>query len=85
MSTTDRVHRGRTTTRRRTPALTWVALAGVLAILGLMARRPDTRGQLYFTGGLAVALILVGYLRQKALRSAADRHGRKQSSGGRHT
>ncbi|MDX6315440.1 MAG: hypothetical protein QOF44_4904 [Streptomyces sp.] len=49
------------------PALTWVALAEVPAILGLMARRPDTRVQLYFTGGLAVALSLVGYLRQKAL------------------
>jgi GABA permease len=49
------------------PALTRVALAGVLAILALMARRPDTRVQLYFTGGLAVTLSLVGRLRQKAL------------------
>jgi GABA permease len=48
------------------PALTWVALAGVLAILALMAREGDTRVQLYFTGGLALALSLIGYLRQKA-------------------
>ncbi|MCG7205201.1 amino acid permease [Streptomyces arenae] len=49
------------------PALTWVALAGVLAILALMARQGDTRVQLYFTGGLALALSLVGYMRQKTL------------------
>ncbi len=49
------------------PALTWLALAGVLAILALMARQDDTRVQLYFTGGLALALALVGHLRQKAL------------------
>ncbi|MEV0495324.1 amino acid permease [Streptomyces atratus] len=49
------------------PVLTWVALAGVLAILGLMARQPDTRVQLYFTGGLTLALSLIGYLRQRAL------------------
>ncbi|GAA3839017.1 amino acid permease [Streptomyces phyllanthi] len=53
------------------PALTWVALAGVLAILALMARQPDTRVQLYFTGGLAFALSLIGHLRQKTRTSRA--------------
>ncbi|WP_240982411.1 amino acid permease [Streptomyces sp. S3(2020)] len=53
------------------PALTWLALAGVLAILALMARQGDTRVQLYFTGGLALALSLVGYLRQRALTARA--------------
>lgn len=49
------------------PFLTWLALAGVLAILALMARQGDTRVQLYFTGGLALALSLTGHLRQKAV------------------
>ncbi|WP_460073052.1 amino acid permease [Streptomyces sp. YKOK-I1] len=47
------------------PVLTWVALAGVGAILALMARQAETRVQLYSTGGLALALSLIGYLRQK--------------------
>ncbi|WP_328682619.1 amino acid permease [Streptomyces sp. NBC_00322] len=46
------------------PALTWVALAGMVAIFVLMAREPDTRTQLYYTGGLTVALAVVGYVRQ---------------------
>jgi L-asparagine transporter-like permease len=49
------------------PALTWVALAGVVAILLLMLREGDTRTQLYFTGGLAVVLSVVGHLRSKAV------------------
>ena len=53
------------------PALTWLALAGVLAILALMAREGDTRVQLYFTGGLALALSVIGYLRQRALAGRA--------------
>lgn len=53
------------------PVLTWLALAGVLAILALMARQTDTRVQLYFTGGLALVLAFVGYLRQKALTARA--------------
>ena len=53
------------------PALTWLALAGVLAILTLMAREGDTRVQLYFTGGLALALSVIGYLRQRALAGRA--------------
>ncbi|MEU3918927.1 amino acid permease [Streptomyces sp. NPDC029004] len=46
------------------PALTWVALAGMVAVFVLMAREPDTRTQLYYTGGLTVALAIVGYVRQ---------------------
>ncbi|WP_263170457.1 amino acid permease [Streptomyces sp. SCSIO ZS0520] len=52
------------------PALTWVALAGILAVLLLMLREDDTRTQLWFTGGLALALAGAGYLRQ---RLAAER------------
>ncbi|WP_406405478.1 amino acid permease [Streptomyces sp. NBC_00879] len=47
------------------PALTWVALAGMVAVFVLMAREPDTRTQLYYTGGLTVALAVVGYVRQE--------------------
>lgn len=43
----------------------------MLAILTLMACQDDTRVQLYFTGGLALALLLIGYLRQKALADRA--------------
>ncbi|WP_416071861.1 amino acid permease [Streptomyces sp. ID05-04B] len=53
------------------PALTWAALAGVLAILALMAREGDTRVQLYFTGGLTLALSLIGCLRQKTQTARA--------------
>ncbi|AZQ70039.1 amino acid permease [Streptomyces luteoverticillatus] len=48
------------------PYLTWVTLAGVVGALALMALDADTRVQLYFTGGLAVALAAVGYARQRA-------------------
>lgn len=47
------------------PCLTWVTLAGVAGVLVLMARGADTRVQVYFTGGLALALALIGYLRQR--------------------
>ncbi|WP_372500492.1 amino acid permease [Streptomyces meridianus] len=47
------------------PGLTWAALAGVAAILVLMAGQDDTRVQLYFTGGLAAVLAGVGLIRQK--------------------
>ncbi|MEU3356005.1 amino acid permease [Streptomyces sp. NPDC037389] len=49
------------------PYLTWVTLAGVAGALALMALDADTRVQLYFTGGLAVALAVVGYTRQRAV------------------
>ncbi|MFF4354309.1 amino acid permease [Streptomyces sp. NPDC001530] len=48
------------------PVLTWVALAGMVAIFVLMAREPDTRVQLYSTGGMTLFLAVVGYAWQKA-------------------
>ncbi|GAA0477164.1 amino acid permease [Streptomyces sp. NPDC046215] len=48
------------------PYLTWVTLAGVLGVLVLMTLDTDTRVQLYFTGGLALALAVTGYVRQRA-------------------
>jgi aromatic amino acid permease len=53
------------------PYLTWVALAGMAAILVLMAREPDTRVQLYGTGGMTLVLAGVGYARQKRLPVAS--------------
>ncbi|MGW3626773.1 amino acid permease [Streptomyces sp. NPDC000880] len=50
------------------PALTWVALAGMAAVFVLMAREADTRTQLYYTGGLVLALAVVGYIRQVAAK-----------------
>ncbi|WP_406329975.1 amino acid permease [Streptomyces sp. NBC_00203] len=48
------------------PVLTWVALAAMVAIFVLMAREPDTRVQLYSTGGMTLFLAAVGYTWQKA-------------------
>ncbi|MCD9195031.1 amino acid permease [Streptomyces albireticuli] len=48
------------------PYLTWVTLAGVVGALVLMGLETDTRVQLYSTGGLALALALVGYVQQRA-------------------
>ncbi|MER6572706.1 amino acid permease [Streptomyces sp. NPDC001093] len=48
------------------PWLTWVALAGMVAIFVLMAREPDTRVQLFSTGGMTLVLAVVGYLWQRA-------------------
>ncbi|MGW3465278.1 amino acid permease [Streptomyces olivaceoviridis] len=48
------------------PWLTWVALAGMAAIFVLMAREPDTRVQLYSTGGMTLVLAAVGYAWQRA-------------------
>ncbi|WP_108999444.1 amino acid permease [Streptomyces rishiriensis] len=47
------------------PVLTWVALAGMAAILVLMAREPGTRVQLYWSGGMTSFLALVGLVRQR--------------------
>ncbi|MER5218426.1 amino acid permease [Streptomyces sp. NPDC002838] len=52
------------------PVLTWVALAGMAAIFVLMAREPDTRVQLYSTGGMTLVLTVVGYAWQKARAKA---------------
>jgi aromatic amino acid permease len=48
------------------PVLTWVAIAGMVAIFVLMAREPDTRVQLYSTGAMTLFLAAVGYAWQKA-------------------
>lgn len=48
------------------PYLTWVALAGMAAVFVLMAREPDTRVQLYSTGGMTLFLSAVGYAWQRA-------------------
>ncbi|GAA2217540.1 amino acid permease [Streptomyces nogalater] len=47
------------------PWLTWVALAGMAAIFVLMWREPDTRTQLYSSGGMALVLAAVGYAWQR--------------------
>ncbi|GKQ34532.1 amino acid permease [Streptomyces sp. A012304] len=52
------------------PVLTWVALAGMVAVFVLMAREPDTRVQLYSTGGMTLFLAAVGYVWQRARAKA---------------
>ncbi|WP_306323080.1 MULTISPECIES: amino acid permease [unclassified Streptomyces] len=47
------------------PYLTILALVGMAVVFVLMAREHDTRIQLYFSGGLAIILAIVGYARQK--------------------
>lgn len=47
------------------PYLTWVALAAVLAVLGLMTLDQSNRIQLYFTVGLAVVLSAIGWFKQQ--------------------
>jgi gamma-aminobutyrate permease len=49
------------------PVLTWVAIFGIVAVLGLMLRDGETRTQLAFTACLTVVLIAVGLFRQKYL------------------
>ncbi|GGO47322.1 amino acid transporter [Streptomyces daqingensis] len=49
------------------PVLTWVAILGILTVLGLMLREGDTRTQLAFTACLTMVLIVVGLFRQKYL------------------
>ncbi|MEU2434450.1 amino acid permease [Streptomyces sp. NPDC007861] len=53
------------------PYLTWVALAGMAAVFVLMAQDTGTRTQLYYTGGLTVALAAVGVIRQRLARGAS--------------
>jgi aromatic amino acid permease len=50
------------------PYLTWVALAGMAGVLVLMARQPETRVQLYSTGGMTLVLAAAGLLWQRARR-----------------
>ncbi|MCI3930712.1 amino acid permease [Streptomyces sp. AN091965] len=47
------------------PWLTYVALAGMATVFVLMAREEETRTQLYYTGGLTLLLMVVGFVRQK--------------------
>jgi gamma-aminobutyrate permease len=47
------------------PWLTWAALLGMVAVFVLMAREPETRTQLYYSGGLTLALAAAGYARQR--------------------
>ncbi|MEV0369317.1 amino acid permease [Streptomyces sp. NPDC050636] len=54
------------------PFLTWVALAGVAAVLLLMLRDENQRMQLLFTAGFAVVLIAIALVRQRALPKGAD-------------
>ncbi|MCT9078625.1 amino acid permease [Streptomyces fulvoviolaceus] len=53
------------------PVLTWVALAGMAGIFVLMAREPDTRVQLYWTGAMTVALAAFGYAWQRGKAAKA--------------
>ena len=48
------------------PWLTWIALLGMAVVFVLMAREDGTRVQLYYTGGLTLALAIIGYIRQRA-------------------
>ncbi|MER7344041.1 amino acid permease [Streptomyces aurantiacus] len=51
------------------PWLTYVALAGMATVFVLMARESETRTQLYYSGGLTLILMVVGYARQKAVEN----------------
>ena len=54
------------------PVLTWVALAGIAAVLLLMLRDESQRIQLLFTGGFGLVLTIVGLARQRSLGRGAD-------------
>ncbi|MFK8908517.1 amino acid permease [Streptomyces sp. YS-3] len=54
------------------PYLTWVALAGVVGVLVLMGVDSGTRVQVYFTGGLALALAATGYVRQRTVTAGSE-------------
>ncbi|WP_431780280.1 amino acid permease [Streptomyces chumphonensis] len=54
------------------PVLTWVAIVGIAGIFLLMLRDGDTREQLAATGGLTLALALVGLLRQRRAARTAN-------------
>ncbi|MFD5701643.1 amino acid permease [Streptomyces lasiicapitis] len=48
------------------PWLTYVALAGMATVFVLMARESETRTQLFYSGGLTLVLMAVGYALQKS-------------------
>lgn len=54
------------------PVLTWVALAGIAAVLLLMLRDENQRIQLLFTGGFGLVLTVIGLIRQRALSRGAS-------------
>ncbi|MFI1170354.1 amino acid permease [Streptomyces melanogenes] len=56
------------------PYLTWVALAAVTGVLVLMAVDSGTRVELYFTGGLALTLAVIGYVRQRKHAPVSPAH-----------
>ncbi|WP_329404047.1 amino acid permease [Streptomyces melanogenes] len=56
------------------PYLTWVALAAVTGVLVLMALDSGTRVELYFTGGLALTLAAIGYVRQRKFAPVSPAH-----------
>ncbi|WP_338676684.1 amino acid permease [Streptomyces sp. SCSIO 30461] len=47
------------------PALTWIAIAGMLGVFALMLREPGTREQLLYTGGMTLMLAVGGLLVQR--------------------
>ncbi|MFH8573122.1 amino acid permease [Streptomyces sp. NPDC017993] len=53
------------------PVLTWVALAGIAAVLLLMLRDDNQRIQLLFTAAFGAVLVVIGLVRQRALRKSA--------------
>lgn len=58
------------------PYLTYAALAAIAVVLVLMLREPDTRAQLYFTGGFTALLAVMGFARGR-FRRAPDRGTRQ--------
>ncbi|MFC4493313.1 amino acid permease [Streptomyces ovatisporus] len=62
------------------PVLTWVAILGILSVLGLMLREGDTRTQLAFTACLTMVLIVIGLFRQKYLPREDSRTGGETGS-----
>ncbi|MFD5428677.1 amino acid permease [Streptomyces sp. NPDC127084] len=48
------------------PALTWIAIVGMLGVFVLMLREPGTREQLLYTGGMTLALAVCGVLVQRS-------------------
>ncbi|WP_374109039.1 amino acid permease [Streptomyces sp. CC228A] len=53
------------------PYLTYAALVGIAVVFVLMARNPDTRLELYYTGGLVLLLSAGGYAHQRSRAKAA--------------
>jgi aromatic amino acid permease len=68
----EREEPGRLTVRMWAfPALTWVAMAGIVAVFALMLLEPGTRVQVLSTGALTLVLAAAGYAWQRR-RNARD-------------